>query len=165
MARILVAYATKKGSTAEIAQAMGRELQAGGHIVDVAEMGGVTSLNGYDAVIIGAPMYMGKMIDTAKFVTRLRDGLMKLPVAGFIVSLAPVSKDPVHMANAQKALHESLSPLLPVAETVFAGSLDMKKLSWFQRWMTKSVKSPVGDFRDWAAITAWARELPEKLAV
>ena len=124
-------------------------------------MGSVTSLEGYDAVIIGAPMYMGKMIDTVKFVTRLRDGLMKLPVAGFIVSLAPVSKDPVHMANSQKALHESLNPLLPVAETVFAGSLDMKKLSWFQRWMTKSVKSPVGDFRDWAAIAAWARELPE----
>jgi menaquinone-dependent protoporphyrinogen oxidase len=165
MARILVAYATKKGSTAEIAQAMGRELQAGGHIADVAEMGSVTSLDGYDAVIIGAPMYLGKMIDTVKFVRRFRDGLMKLPVAGFIVSLAPVSKDPVHMANAQKALHASLDPLLPVAETVFAGSLDLKKLSWFQRWMTRSVTSPVGDFRDWTAIAAWARELPAKLAV
>jgi len=165
MARILVAYATKKGSTAEIAQAMEKELQAGGHVVDVAEMGSVTSLEGYDAVIIGAPMYLGKMIDTVKFVKRFRDGLMKLPVAGFIVSLAPVSKDPVHMENSQKALHASLDPLLPVAEAVFAGSLDMKKLSWFQRWMTKSVKSPVGDFRDWTAIAAWARELPEKLAV
>ena len=165
MARILVAYATKKGSTAEIAQAIGRELQGGGHVVDVMEMGTVTSLEGYKAVIIGAPMYMGKMIDTVKFVMRLRDGLMKLPVAGFIVSLAPVSKDPVHMANSQKALHASLDPLLPVAETVFAGSLDPKKLSWFQRWMTKSVKSPVGDFRDWTAIATWARELPGKLAV
>ena len=165
MARILVAYATKKGSTTEIAQAIGRELQGGGHVVDVMEMGTVTSLEGYNAVIIGAPMYMGKMIDTVKFVTRLRDGLMKLPVAGFIVSLAPVSKDPVHMANSQKALHASLDPLLPVAETVFPGSLDPKKLSWFQRWMTKSVKSPVGDFRDWTAIAAWARELPGKLAV
>ena len=165
MARILIAYATKKGSTAEIAQAIGRELQNGGHIADVMEMGTVTSLEGYEAVVIGAPMYLGKMIDTVKFVARLRDGLMKLPVAGFIVSLAPVAKDPIHMTNSQKALHASLDPLNAVAETVFAGSLDLEKLSWFQRWMTKSVKSPVGDFRDWTAIAAWARELPEKLAV
>jgi len=138
-------------------------VQAGGHIVDVMERGTVTSLEGYNAVIIGAPMYMGKMIDTVKFVTRLRDGLMKLPVAGFIVSLAPVSKDPVHMENSQKALHASHHPLLPEAETVFAGSLDPKNLSWFQRWMTKSVKAPVGDFRDWDAIAAWAKELPGKM--
>jgi menaquinone-dependent protoporphyrinogen oxidase len=165
MARILVAYASKKGSTTEIAQAVGKELQTAGHVVDVGEMGTVTSTSDYDAVIIGAPMYMGKMIDTVKFVKRHREGLMKLPVAAFIVSLAPVEKDPVHMANAQKALHVSVNPLQPVAETVFAGSLDLKKLSWLQHWMTESVKSPVGDFRDWTAIAAWARDLPGKLGV
>ena len=165
MAHILVAYATKKGSTAEIAKAIGRELQDGGHIADVMEMGAVTSLEGYEAVVIGAPMYLGKMIDTAKFVRRLHDGLMKLPVAGFIVSLAPAAKDPNHMMNSEKALHASLAPLQAVAEAVFAGNLDLEKLSWFERWMTKSVKSPVGDFRDWTVIAAWARALPEKLAV
>jgi hypothetical protein len=57
MARILVAYATKKGSTTEIAQVIGKELLVN-HIVDVEEMGSVTSLDGYNAVIIGGPMYM-----------------------------------------------------------------------------------------------------------
>ena len=167
MARILVAYASKKGSTAEIAQAIGKELQAAGHVVNVSEMGSVTSVAGYDAVIIGGPMYMGKMVsDTGKFVRRHYVGLEKLPVAGFIVCLAPVSKDPVtDKEYAHKVLHASFSPLQLVAENVFAGKLDPAKLSWLQRWMTEKAKSPVGDFRDWAAIAAWARELPGKMRV
>jgi len=48
---------------------------------------------------------MGKMVgDVGKFVRRHYNEMKKLPVAGFIVSLAPVSKDPAQMASAQKAL-------------------------------------------------------------
>jgi len=51
---------------------------------------------GYDAVIIGGLMYMRKIVcDMGKFVRRHYFGLEKLPVAGFIVCLAQVSKDPV----------------------------------------------------------------------
>jgi menaquinone-dependent protoporphyrinogen oxidase len=69
------------------------------------------------------------------------------------------------VAWAEKALHAALDPLRPVAETIFEGRLDPEKLSWFQRWIVKKVKSPVGDFRDWAAIAAWARDLPGKMKV
>ena len=62
MARILVAYASKKGSTAEIAQAIGKEIRAAGHLVDVTEMKSVSSLESYNAVVIGAPFYMGKIM-------------------------------------------------------------------------------------------------------
>ena len=166
MSHILITYASKKGSTAEIAQAIGKELQAAGHTADVAEVGTVASLAGYNAVIIGGPMYMGKMVgDVGKFVKRHRNELAKLPVAGFTVGLTPVSKDPAAMANAEKALRDALAPVQPVAEAVFAGRLDPEKLSWFQNWITKKVKSPVGDFRDWPAIAAWARELPGKMGV
>jgi menaquinone-dependent protoporphyrinogen oxidase len=166
MARILIAYASRKGSTAEIAQAIGKELQAAGHIADVTEMGAVSSLAGYDAVVIGGPMYMGRIVgDAAKFVKRHRDALAKLPVAGFVVGLAPASNDPEGMEWTKKALHAALDPLQPVAETIFAGRLDPSQLSWFQGWITKKVKSPVGDFRDWTAIAAWARDLPEKMGI
>jgi menaquinone-dependent protoporphyrinogen IX oxidase len=50
-------------------------------------------------------------------------------------------------------------------ETVFAGKLDPAKLSWLQRWMTEKAKTPVGDFRDWTAVAARARELPVKMGV
>jgi menaquinone-dependent protoporphyrinogen oxidase len=121
---------------------------------------------GYNAVIIGGPIYMGKMIgDVGKFVSRHYNELMNLPVAGFIVGLAPVSKDPLSIMNAEKVLLASLAPLQPVVITAFAGRLDPEKLSWFQNWITKKVKSPVGDFRDWTAIAAWAKELPVQLKV
>jgi len=64
-----------------------------------------------------------------------------------------------------KALAASINPLRPVTATMFAGRLDPKKLSFIQRKITEFVKAPVGDFRDWNAITAWARELPALLKV
>jgi menaquinone-dependent protoporphyrinogen oxidase len=166
MARILVTYATKKGSTAEIAQAIAKEMKALGHNAEAVEIAKVSSPEGYDAVVFGGPMYMGRINGSlGKFVKRHIPALTKVPVAGFVVCLAAASKDTEGMAWAKKALHASLSPLEPVAETIFAGKLDPEKLSWFQRWITKKVKSPVGDFRDWAAIATWARELPGKMKV
>lgn len=158
--KILVAYATRNGSTAEIASAIGKELQAAGYDVDVAEMKTVTTLDSYSAVVIGAPVYMGSLVKEAgAFVGRHRNSLIKLPVAAFAVGLAPKNPDPKAVEEVKKALHASLVPLKPVAETVFAGRLDLDKLSFIQRKMAELVKSPVGDFRDWDAIAAWARAL------
>ena len=70
-----------------------------------------------------------------------------------------------HLAEPGLTSEAALSPLQPVARAVFAGRLDPEKLSWLQNWMIKQVKSPIGDFRDWTAIAAWARELPGKLDV
>ncbi len=166
MARILVAYASRKGSTEEIAQAIGKELQAAGHTADAIGIAKVTSLQGYNAVLIGGPMYMGRIDGSiGKFVKRHEQDLARVPVAGFVVCLSAAVKDQEGIAWAEKALHAALAPLQPVAETVFAGRLDPEKLSWFQRWITRKVKSPVGDFRDWTAITSWARELPGKMRV
>ena len=165
MARILVAYASKKGSTAEIAQAIAKELQAAGHTADAIEIAQGASPAGYDAVVIGGPMYMGKLDSVGKFVKRHTTDLARVPVAGFVVCLAAAAKDPEGMALAEKALHAALDPLKPVAETIFAGRLDPEKLSWFQWLAVQKAKSPVGDFRDWAAIAAWARDLPGKMMV
>ena len=44
--RILIAYVSRKGSTAEIAQAVGKELESTGNTVEVAEMKKVSSLAG-----------------------------------------------------------------------------------------------------------------------
>jgi menaquinone-dependent protoporphyrinogen oxidase len=166
MARILVAYATKKGSTAEIAQAIAKEMQAAGHTADAVEIAKVISLQAYDAVVFGGPVYIGRIDSSVgKFVKRHYADLAKVPVAGFVVCLAAAVNDREGMALAQKALHAALAPLQPVAETIFAGRLDPEKLSWFQRWITKTVKSPVGDFRDWTAIAAWAKGLPGKMNV
>ncbi len=165
-ARILVAYVSPKGSTAEIAEAIGKELRSAGYTVDVAGMNTVKSLEGYRAVVIGGPFYSGKVVSgVGKFVERFRDTLVKMPVAAFAVGVAPVGRDPVQIRDAKKTFHRALAPLEPVAETIFAGRIELKKLSFIQKWMVGKVNAPVGDFRDWEAIAKWAKNLPGKLNV
>jgi menaquinone-dependent protoporphyrinogen oxidase len=163
--RILVAYASLRGSTAEIAQAVGKELQSAGYGVDVVEMRSVSSLESYHAVVVGGPFYMGRIGDMGKFVARHRDKLKTLPFAAFGVGVAPVEKKPGAVDNELTILHKTLSPLEPVAETIFAGKIDLEKLSFLQKWMVGKVKSPVGDFRDWDTIASWAKELPGKMGI
>ncbi len=59
MNKILVAYTTNSGTTEEVAQAIGEELGKRGNAVDVRRLEEVTSLEGYQAVVVGAPMILG----------------------------------------------------------------------------------------------------------
>jgi len=165
-ARILVAYASQKGSTAGIAQAIGNELISEGYAVDVSEMKSVTSLSGYNAVVIGAPVYMGKVTgDVTVFVTANKDGLSRLPVAGFVTGIAPVYPKTGYVEGFIDQLVTALAPLRPVAVTMFAGTLDTGKMNFIERGLTSLIKVPTGDFRDWDAIAAWTRTLAGKMGL
>jgi menaquinone-dependent protoporphyrinogen oxidase len=59
----------------------------------------------------------------------------------------------------------ALAPISPVAVTMFAGSLDVGKMNFVERCLISLLKVPTGDFCDWSAISAWAKELAEKLKV
>ena len=58
MARVLITYASKRGSTAEIADVLSRTIREDGHIVDCRPADGVKNLGPYDAVILGSAVYM-----------------------------------------------------------------------------------------------------------
>jgi menaquinone-dependent protoporphyrinogen oxidase len=124
----------------------------------------VTTVGGYDAVVIGAPVYMGKVEkDVSGFVAKHRDRLSRMPVAAFAVGIAPVAPQVEPIDAVLKDLNKSLSPVQPAAATVFVGRLDPDKMSFIERKMTGLMKVKTGDFRDWQAIAAWAKGLPEKL--
>ena len=163
-ARILVAYATRSGSTAEIAQAIGKELTNAGFTADVAEFKTVSTLSGYNAVVIGGPLYMGS-VDGAfgKFIGKNREQLQKIPVAAFVVGLAPTNPDPKAVGIAMDALKKSLGSLTPLSSILFAGKLDPAKVNFVMRKFLEMAKITCGDFRDWDAIATWARELPAKM--
>ena len=159
MAGILVAYATKHGSTAGVAEAVARELTAAGLEAEAAAFPAVDSLEGYDGVVLGAPLYMGVPLDLAPFVARHRDMLSRIPVVAFAVGLTPAAPEPKpeQVEQARKALIDALSPARPVAATLFAGALDPAKMGFAERAVTRLLKAPAGDFRDWDAIGVWAR--------
>ncbi|MDD1662710.1 MAG: flavodoxin domain-containing protein [Methanomicrobiales archaeon] len=163
-AEVLVAYTSRMGSTAEIAQAIGRELEAVGRSVVVSEMKGIDSLEDYRAVVIGAPVYMAAIEkDVANFVARHMDGLSRIPVAAFAVGIAPVDHRVGSVESVLEKLKAALGPVKPVAVTMFAGRLELARMSFVQRTMTGLMKVLTGDFRDWEAIRAWARGLPALL--
>ncbi|NLX49481.1 MAG: flavodoxin [Methanospirillum sp.] len=164
--RILVAYATKHGSTAGVAEAVARELAAAGLEAAGAEFPAVDSLEGYDGVVLGAPIYAGKPLDLADFVARHREALGRLPVAAFAVGITPVgaAPKPERIEQARKALIDAVEPLRPVAAALFAGALDPSKMGLAERAVTRLIGSPTGDFRDWDAIAAWAREVAPRFA-
>ena len=161
---VLIAYTSRKGSTGEIARAIGNELAVAGHPAEVAEMKGVTSLDGYGAVVIGAPVYLAKIEkEVAVFVARHRDELSKVPVAAFAVGIAPVEPRVGSVEEVLGKLRAALDPVRPVAVTMFAGRIEFSRLSFVERTLAGAMQVLTGDFRDWDAIGAWARELPAAL--
>src|SRR4030042_6012460 len=87
MKKILVAYGTNAGSTAEVAEAVGEELGKNGDHVDVCQIRDGTALDGYDAVVVGAPMIMGWHLSAVNFVKKHEQVLSRLKTAYFITAM------------------------------------------------------------------------------
>jgi menaquinone-dependent protoporphyrinogen oxidase len=88
MRRILVAYATMAGSTAEVAQAVGDEIAKGGLQVDVLPLDEVQELEAYDGVVVGAPMIMGWHRAASGFLKKHRDAFRRIPLAVFVMAMS-----------------------------------------------------------------------------
>jgi len=156
--KILVAYATKAGSTAEVAAEIGRVIESkGGCQVDVRPVGKLNGVDGYDAVVIGSAIRAGKWLPEAtKFVEKHRDALGRVPVALFTVCLTMKDDTEENRRTVAAYLDPVREVVQPVEMGLFAGVMDYSKLPFILRLMMKAMKSPQGDFRDWEAITSWA---------
>ena len=158
--KILVAYASRAGSTAEIAQAIGKVLEAQGVVVDVLPVNAVTGVKDYRAVVIGSAVRYGQWLSEAtKFVEKFRAELSGKPVAYFAAYLMNQGEDEVNRKARQAYFAAARGLVAPKAEACFTGVGDMAKVALFERIIGKLVKSPEGDFRDWNAIRAWAESL------
>ncbi|MCS6826447.1 MAG: flavodoxin domain-containing protein [Caldilinea sp.] len=155
--RILVAYATRAGSTAEIAQAIAETLTARGYAVDVRPVKEKLSLDGYAAVVLGSAVRMGAWLPEAvNFVKANQAALCALPVALFTVHMLNTGDDEASQ-TARAAYVNSVLPLLNGAETVyFEGKMDFSRLSFLDRFIAKMVGAVEKDNRDWERIHAWA---------
>lgn len=158
--RVLVAYASRHGSTKEIAERIADELSAMDTPATTAEMKSVSSVNEFDLIILGAPLYMGKLEkDFSRFISRFGSDLEKTQVAGFAVGLAPIKNDSQAVQEAMDTLTAGFGTIKPISVALFAGRLDPEKLSFISRKIIAMVKAPTGDFREWDKISAWAREI------
>jgi menaquinone-dependent protoporphyrinogen oxidase len=157
--RILVAYATKYGATAGIAEKIGQVLREAGLAVDVKQVDQAGDPAAYQAVVLGSAVYIGRWRKEAvEYLKAHEKALAQRPVWLF-------NSGPLGEGNAAEQAGDLGFPkaLRPIADrinvrdvAVFFGAVDLEKLNPLERWMFKNVKSPIGDFRDWDAITAWA---------
>ena len=158
--KTLVAYVTRAGSTAEIAQEIAKTLSAQGAAVEVLPLKNVTDLKSYQAVILGSAIRMGQWLpEAAKFVEQNQNELSQMPAAFFAVHLMNLGSDEASR-NARQAYLEPIRKVVsPRKEAVFAGVGDWKKVSFLDGLIGKAAKAPEGDFRDWQAIRTWAEDL------
>ena len=158
--KLLVTYASKYGSTAEIAEVIGKELRIRNQEVEVKPIDQVVNPAGYDGFIIGSALYAGGWLKpAAEFLGSNRDLLAKRPV--WLFSSGPTGQgDPNEILDGW-TFPEDLAPLLetlkPKDIILFHGSIDLDKLSFGEKMIIKSVKATVGDYRDWLVIRTWAR--------
>ena len=163
--KVLVAYASKYGSTGGVADAIGKELCNRGAAVDVCLVKNVRDLNPYRGVVIGSAIYMGKwMPEVVDFVERNRGVLGQIPVVYFLVCMT--MRDPTQ-ENRRKVL-AYLDPVLkevpqvkPVEIGTFAGALHYSNVSLPWKVFLKLKGVPEGDFRQWDVIRPWATRLHE----
>lgn len=158
--RILITYATRAGSTSEIAATLGETLAGRGFSVDVKPVTTAPSLHGYNAVILGSAVRMANWLpEMVDFIKKNQEALSQTPVALFTVHMLNLGEDQASR-EARLAYLNAVCPLLkPVDEVFFAGKIDLDKLSFVDRLMVKMVQSPIGDFRDWHEIRAWSSVL------
>jgi menaquinone-dependent protoporphyrinogen oxidase len=159
---VLVAVASKYGSTREVAQAIADELQGANLEVGLREPGEVTSLDGCDAVVLGSAIYIGRWLESAwELAQDQAAGLASRPT--WLFSSGPIGGKPLpEQAVDVSAIVEGTRTR---EHRLFGGKLDRQRLSFVERALTLALRAPEGDFRDWNEIRAWARQIAASLQV
>ena len=161
MKKILVAYATMAGSTADVAKTVAEEIAKSGAQVDVLPLSEVKDLAAYDGVVVGAPMIMGWHRSALGFLKRQRSALQRIPLAVFVTAMsltqtgetsvaglritvdAKLPKPPeiegklkfkeryARLANYVRPILKATRPVTPVSLGVFGGRLEYGRLKWW----------------------------------
>jgi menaquinone-dependent protoporphyrinogen oxidase len=159
-AHILVGYASKHGSTIEVAEAIATLLRDGGHEVDVRAAANVRELDAYSGIVLGGALYMGHWHkDAVRFLEQHGHALEAIPLAVF--AIGPKTLAEVEVAASRKQLDRALATipdLTPATVAVFGGVVDPTKLRFPFKRMAAS------DARDWDAIAGWGREVANLFA-
>jgi menaquinone-dependent protoporphyrinogen oxidase len=164
--KVLITYATKYGSTKEIAEKIQEIFRLAGITADLAPVKNVKNLDDYRAVIIGSAMYMGMWRrEATNFIKKFEPALSRKAV--WVFSTGPSGKgDPADLLKGiivPRGTKIILDRIRPRDIVVFHGNLDPAKMSGMENWIVKRVGGVTGDFRDWNMITDWAKKVAGEL--
>lgn len=158
--KVLVVYASRHGSTQEIAAEIDKELSAQGRTVELMSAKDIADISDYDAVILGSAVHEGRWLPAARrFVDEFALQLVQLPTwlfsSGPVGSpLEPDDGQPLHIKDTITRIHARGYHLFP-------GKLDGK--AWNEQGLVSGDRSPAGDSREHKEIQDWARNISQSL--
>ena len=157
--KVLVAYATRTGSTVEVAGTIGESIGMNGYTVDVKPVEEAHQVNDYQAVLIGSAVQHGKWLTEAvDFVKANQGALNQVPVALFCVHIQNLGNDDTSRGNRRAYLNEVRPLLQPAAEGFFAGKFDRRGAALLLPGFLSRLVPPL-DFRSWKKMRAWAESV------
>jgi menaquinone-dependent protoporphyrinogen oxidase len=159
--RVLVAYSSRHGGTAEMAEWIAAELAEAGLPVDTRDVAAVDSLEGYDAVVLGSGVYMRSWRrDARRFLGRYRRELADLEV--WLFSSGPVDPE-VSVPNDDigPGLARRAQQIKAQGHVTFGGVLRADTEGWLARRLAR--RGMAGDYRDETAVRAWAASIAATL--
>jgi menaquinone-dependent protoporphyrinogen oxidase len=170
--KILVAYASRAGSTRGVAEAIGRTLGDSGAPVEVCRLQDVHDLASYRAVVAGSAIRGAKWLPEAmQFMETHQAALGRMPFAAFLVCITLAMPNGgtdqyrQYVADFMKPVRAMVKPM---SEGFFAGALNYSRLPLIpeglqMRVLSATTRTPEGDYRNWNEIHAWARNLATAL--
>lgn len=170
MEGILIVYATRTGSTKEVAVFIGQTLTELGERVEVLPVSPGIDLSAYKAVIVGSAIQAGKLMPEAlEFIQKNLHNLKQKPFAVFLVCMTLAMKaGDKYRPFVSGWLNPVRAMITPASEGLFSGKLDIRKVPSFSERLKfrLSVLFGVwkeGDHRDWNLIEDWAKNLKVEL--
>ena len=173
--KILIAYDTIHGATAEVAARIGDDLCARGFQVDVKLAAKAGSIDLYDGVIVASAIYKFSWLpDAMSFLEKNEGALSSVPTAYFIVCSGMAQDTPENRASIQKAFVDPVlkkyPAILPVSIGLFGGAVDFtkEKYTLFEKIVLRILGlilhfNNTADWRNWATIDEWAQEVSDKM--
>lgn len=171
---VLVAYASKHGATAEIAERVASTLSASGRAAEAHPVDAVGDLTGYEAFVLGSALYFGHWLKPlTSFVRNHSEELATRPV--WLFSSGPLGTETTEPDGHEKVDEAEFAELEDLRKTAhardhraFKGVLDPGRLTVLERTIRRLPAGrrllPAGDFRDWAEIDGWAGEIARDLS-
>ena len=158
---VLVTAASRHGSTLEIVTIIGRILEDAGIDTDIKEPDDVRSLAGYDGVVIGSAVYMGRWLEPARqLIDRCSGEFAGRSV--WLFSSGPLGDPP--KPDGEPVDAEAMRTATgAIDHRVFPGHLDKSELGFREKLVVTGVRAPYGDFRPWDDVVTWARAIVDRI--
>lgn len=160
--KVLIAVASRHGSTFEIARDIHDRIAYRGIDSDLYNVEEVKDVSKYDAIILGSAVYFGRWVAPAyDFIDMFEDELLVRPV--WLFSSGPIGAPPLPPDDESVDIGDIITRVNPRAHRIFRGRLDRHKLHFLEKLFVFIFGIRSGDYRDADDVNIWSDALARVL--